>query len=115
MRLRTVALAVALVVAGSAGCTSVRLGQRTVRQGGTLPELQYRQVLDNLALFAANPAALPWHVNLREGTTQVTDSASFGAAVDIGPPTETLPQAFGSRTAVAQWGMSPVIDPLELR
>jgi hypothetical protein len=26
-----------------------------------------------------------------------------------------LPQLFGSRTAVAQWGGSPVIDPLELR
>jgi len=115
MRLWTVALAVALVVAGSAGCTSVRLGQRTIRQGSTLPELQYQQVLDNLALFAANPAALPWHVNLREGTTQITDSASGGVAVELGPPSDWLPQLFGSRTAVVQWGMTPVIDPTELR
>ena len=81
----------------------------------TLPELQYQQVLDNLALFSANPDALPWHVNIREGTSQVTDSASVGAAVDLGPPAETLPQLFGSRTTVAQWGGSPVIDTLELR
>ena len=74
-----------------------------------------QQVLNNLALFAVNPAALPWHINLREGTTQITDSASAGAAVDLGPPAETLPQLFGSRTVVVQWGMSPVIDASELR
>jgi hypothetical protein len=115
MHVRTAALAVAFVLAGSAGCTSVRLGQRTIHQASTLPELEYQQVLNNLALFATNPAALPWHVNLREGTTQITDSASAGAAVDLGPPSSTLPQLFGSRTVVVQWGMSPVSDPTELR
>ena len=49
-----------------------------MNQGKTLPELHYRQVLDNLAMFADNPAALPWHVNFREGTTQITDSLSGG-------------------------------------
>jgi hypothetical protein len=67
MGLRTAALAVALVLAGSAGCTSVRLGQRTIHQASTLPELQYQQVLDNLAQFAANPSALPWHVKFSPG------------------------------------------------
>jgi hypothetical protein len=101
MRLSILALGAFMSLAG---CMSDRLRQRTVNQGGTLPELQYQQVLANLALFYANPSALPWHINLREGTTQITDSATFGAAVDLGPPAETLPQIFGSRTAVAQWG-----------
>lgn len=104
-----------LVACSLSGCAADRLRQRMINQGSTLPELQHQQVLDNLALFAVNPDALPWHVNIREGTSQVTDSASVGAAVDLGPPTETLPQIFGSRTAVAQWGGSPVIDTLELR
>jgi hypothetical protein len=103
------------VLAGLPGCTVARLRQRTVNQGSSLPELQSQQVLGNLALFAANPAALPWHVNLREGTTQITDSATGGALVDANPPTILQPQLFGSRTAVAQWGMSPVIDPIELQ
>ncbi len=115
MRLRIAAIGLALALAGSTGCTSVRLGQRTMRQASTLPDLQYQQVLDNLALFATNPSALPWHVNLREGTTQITDSASAGAAVDLGPPSNTLPQLFGSRTVVVQWGMAPVINATELR
>ncbi len=97
------------------GCMTGRLRQRTINQGRTLPQLQYQQVLDNLAQFATNPSVLPWHVNLREGTTQITDSISGGAALDIGPPVTWFPQLLGSRTAVAQWGMSPVIDATELR
>ena len=97
------------------GCTAGRLRQRTINQGSTLPELQYQQVLDNLAQFAVNPSALPWHVNLKEGTSQVTDSLSGGAVVDLGPPVGWFPQLFGSRTVVAQWGMAPVIDATELR
>jgi hypothetical protein len=113
MRLARISLVIGL--ACMTGCTTGRLRQRTINQGSTLPELQYQQVLDNLAQFATRPGSLPWHVNLREGTSQVTDSLSGGAAVDIGPPVTWFPQLFGSRTAVAQWGMSPVIDPTELR
>lgn len=119
MSSRTAALAVALLLApalvGSSGCIANRLGQRAMNQARTLPELHHQQVLDNLARFVDNPSALPWHVNFREGTTQITDSGSAGAAVDLGPPAETLPQLFGSRTVVVQWGMTPVIDATELR
>ena len=113
--MRPAAILILLLCATSTGCTTVRLRQRTMNQGGTLPELQYQQVLDNLALFATNPASLPWHVNLQEGTTQITDSISGGAVVDLGPPAALLPELFGSRTAVAQWGMAPVTNPTELR
>jgi hypothetical protein len=113
MRLARISFVIGL--ACMTGCTSGRLHQRTIDQGSTLPGLQYQQVLDNLAQFAENPAALPWHVNLREGTSQVTDSLSGGAALDIGPPVTWFPELIGSRTAVAQWGVSPVIDATELR
>ena len=99
----------------ASGCTATRLRHRTTHLGATVPDLQYQQVLDNLAQFADNPGALPWHVTIREGTTQVTDSLSGGGAVDLGPPTNWLPQLFGQRTVVAQWGMAPVIDPIELK
>ena len=112
-RARTVWLALAL--SGLLGCTTVRLRKDTVHQASSLTDLQYQQVLANLALFAENPSALPWHINLREGTTQITDTVSGGAAVELGPPSDTLPQIFGTRTLVAQWGMTPVIDPTELR
>jgi hypothetical protein len=113
MRLRPLALILLLPLL--CGCTADRLRDRTVNQGSTLPDLQYQQVLDNLARFAADPAALPWHVELREGTSQITDSLSGGAAVELGPPSDWLPQLFGTRTIVAQWGATPVIEPLELK
>lgn len=116
--MRVARFLVALVIVGLActtGCTSGRLRQRTVNQGHTLPELQYQQVLNNLAQFAIHPGSLPWHVNLKEGTTQVTDSLSGGAALDLGPPVTWFPELLGSRTAVAQWGMAPVINPTQLR
>ncbi|HEX4132543.1 MAG TPA: hypothetical protein VHZ24_21100 [Pirellulales bacterium] len=113
MRLVGIIAVVGLLATG--GCTANRLRQRTINQGATLSELQYEQVLSNLATFADNPFALPWHVTLREGTTQITDSASGGALLDFGPPAVTQPQLFGSRTVVAQWGMSPVIDATELQ
>ena len=86
-----------------------------MHQANTLPDLQHQQVLDNLARFADNPSALPWHVNFREGTAQITDSLSGGAALDTGPPVGWFPQLLGSRTVVAQWGMTPVINATELR
>ncbi len=113
--MRVARILVILGLACSTGCTTGRLRQRTINQGRTLPELQYQQVLDNLAQFATRPGSLPWHVNLKEGTSQVTDSLSGGAAVDIGPPVTWFPQLLGSRTAVAQWGMAPVVDATELR
>src|SRR3954452_12085277 len=112
--MRVVRILLILGVACSTGCTTGRLRQRTINQGSTLPELQYQQVLDNLALFAKHPGSLPWHVTFREGTTQITDSLSGGALVDV-TDASFLPQLFGSRTAVAQWGMSPVVDATELR
>lgn len=113
--MRAACILLIFAVVCTAGCTAGRLRQRTINQCSTLPELEYQQVLGNLAMFVRNPSALPWHVNLREGTTQITDSGTAGALVDLGPPAVTQPQIFGSRTAVAQWGMSPVIDPTELQ
>ena len=75
------------------GCTTGRLRQRTINQGSTLPELQYQQVLDNLARFATNPSALPWHVNLREGTTQITDSTLRGCGAGPRPSGHLVPAA----------------------
>ena len=108
--MRIVRILFILGLACLTGCTTGRLRQRTINQGNTLPELQYQQVLDNLARFATHPGSLPWHVNFKEGTSQLTDTLSGGAALDLGPPVTWFPQLLGSRTAVAQWGMSPEID-----
>ena len=44
----------------AAGCqTHLSLRDNTLRIGATLTDLNYRQVLDNLAMFVANPSAMP--------------------------------------------------------
>jgi hypothetical protein len=104
------------------GCMSEQLRQTTVHQASTLTDLQYHMVLENLAMFAANPGAMPWHVNLTGGATQLTDSGqgmfSLGANIYRISRASFLnlsPAVNASRTTVQQWGHTPVTDGDELR
>ena len=48
------------VVLALGGCqTHLCLRDSTLRTGATLTDLNYQQVLNNLALFVANPSAMP--------------------------------------------------------
>lgn len=44
----------------SAGCQSAMLRERTVVQAKTVTDLYYQQIMDNIAMHAANPEALPY-------------------------------------------------------
>jgi hypothetical protein len=96
-----------------AGCslTDWRLRRSVVTQASTLTELQYQQVLGNLAMMSVDPDAMPTHVNLRDGSAQIQDNGSLSSA----SPYSLFPSAIGSRTVVAQWSMIPVTDDVELR
>jgi|GEM_PF-6505279 len=100
------------------GCTHVALERRTVKQASTLTDLQYRQVLDNLAMFCCNPEALPWHVKLKSGTVQVTDqrggalSGIFGVPGD--PANSIAPSINAQRGILGQWDVEPETDADEL-
>ena len=57
-------LAFVVSVVALSGCrTHLSLRDNTVRATGTLADLNYQQVLDNLARFHDNPAAMPSYVN----------------------------------------------------
>jgi hypothetical protein len=98
-----------------AGCTSDRLRTTTIRQATTLTDLQYQQILNNLAMFSQNPAALPWHVNIRDGSAQVADLGALTIGGELTHTSKATPSLLGSRTVVEQWGMVPVTDDTELR
>ena len=53
----------------SAGCTATRLRQRTAHFGSTLPDLQYRQVLDNLIVNALRWTPAGGDVSVRAHST----------------------------------------------
>jgi hypothetical protein len=118
MRILLLFALTALVVA-STGCTHLALERRTIQQASTLTDLQYQQVLDNLAMFACNPESMPWHIKLGGGTVQIADQGSGGFTADIatalgGEPTRLLPSAGVQRGILNQWDVEPVADAEEL-
>lgn len=107
----------ALMVACLSGCTHVQLRRSTIRQASTLTELQYQQVLDNLAMFACNPDSLPWHVKIKGGTVQITDlgASAVGGIFGSGDAaTSVIPSINAQRTRLGQWDIEPVVDSDEL-
>jgi hypothetical protein len=103
----------ALALAAS-GCTGHQLRKSTVGQARTLTDLQYQQVLDNLAIFSLDPSTLPWHVSLKTGVAQVTDTGSAGAMLSIGSRVTAAPNVLGTRSVVEQWSTVPVTDDMTL-
>lgn len=98
------------ITVSMAGCTSRQLQFSTGRQAMTLADLQHRMVLNNLATFACNPDAIPSHVNLSTGTTQVTDTGTPAANLITGYAVALT----GSRSVVEEWNTTPVADPTSI-
>jgi hypothetical protein len=84
-----------------------------LNQTATLPDLQRQVVLSNLAAFAYDPYAIPFHATPSDGTTQIQDNGSIAAQLLVAT-NRTLTLGL-SRTAVDQWSMTPVTDSLALR
>jgi hypothetical protein len=121
--LRAFGLLMVLVLLTSEGCTSAQLRTTTLNQGSTLSDTQYQMVLRNLATFAENPAAVPWHLSVTLGTSQVTDSGTGHVGLLWNFPRRVSDQLFAfnptasaSRTVVQQWSTNPIVhtDALKL-
>jgi hypothetical protein len=113
-------LIIAAVAVSCSGCTAAALERRTINQASTLTELQYLQVLDNIAMFACNPDALPWHMKLTSASIQVTDqgTATFLESIlEMKPPATytTTMTLSAQRGIVNQWGGLPAVDPEDLQ
>src|SRR4051794_24198106 len=107
-----------------AGCqTHVNLRNNSVRTTETLADLNYQQVLDNIAQFTANPSAMPSVAVFNAGTVTVTDQKTANTNA-TGVPTISNAQQAGSglpilsllinpglsRTLTENWSMAPVTD-----
>jgi hypothetical protein len=98
-----------------AGCTMMSLERHTVAQTDSAIDLRYREIMDNLALIAADPATLPNFVTIFSGTVSVQDTGQMVA-------TPTWPFRAGMVTAspslnrqISQnWVLDPVIIPERL-
>ncbi len=107
-------LGCALLLVGLCGCTAVRLGSRTIKQAGTLSDLQYQQVLDNLAMFSCDPNSLAWHVRVNGGLVQIADQAQGLLGANLGGPGYVAPNVGAVTNILHQWNVDPVIDPDDL-
>jgi hypothetical protein len=113
---RTFGGVVVFVLLTIAGCTDTQLPISTINQGATLADIQYQMVLRNLATFADNPSAIPWHISITSGTAQVADAATAHSSFVANFPRKALNRFFewapgisGSRTIVQQWATNPII------
>ena len=112
MRLRFLLCGLALL---ATGCGSIQLQRSTIRQARTLSDLQYQQVLDNLAMFSCNSDALAWHLKIRGGLVQVTSQGVAGITAQVLGAAELFPSAEGSQAVVGQWDVDPTVEAGELR
>ncbi len=107
---------IGLVLLAAGGCTDTQLRISTINQGATLADIQYQMVLRNLATFADNPSAMPWHISITAGTAQVADAGTAHSSFVGNFPAVVLNRFFewdpgfsGSRTIVQQWSTNPIV------
>lgn len=119
--MRMVAL---FLVMSTTGCTSLSLQRESLQTTDTAMDIRYREVVENLALIANNPATLPTYASIFSGTIQITDSAGLGSATTWqsagaatsklnGFQTMALSPAL-SRNTSSNWSLDPIIAPEKL-
>ena len=113
-------LAALAAVLAAGGCTHRQLTRSTVLTAGTVVDIQYETVLNNLARMSVCPEDLPSHIDLADGVVQVSDEASFGRAggfdslpLDGGFGIDRFGPAAG-RQVSEQWGADAATDPQRL-
>jgi hypothetical protein len=118
-----------LLVTALCGCTTHRaLQKHTIAANLTVADIYHQQVLNNIARFEVNPAAMPAFSVVTSGTVNITDEASGGANPTYSPTLTAAQQGGGalpilsilfnsstSRSVTENWSTTPVIDSDNLR
>jgi hypothetical protein len=126
MRSRLLLFAVLPLLGGCA--THRNLRDNTLQTTATLTDLNYQMVLDNVALIAAHPSAMPSVAVINAGTVTVADQKTVNANATY-VPTEVFGQQAGaglpilsllfnpscSRNVTENWSLAPVTDIDNLR
>lgn len=111
------------------GCATHRaLRDDTVNTTNTLTDLQYQQVLDNVARFHANPDTVPSFAVASAGTVSIADTAGAGVSPTYSPTLTSALQGGGalpilsllfplttSRAVTENWSLTPITDADNLR
>ena len=110
---RIILCATALSTLFATGCAHVPLARNTGKQVQTIADIQEQQVLDNIAMFVANPGATPFFAQPTAGSTQVIQGGSGGIGLSWNPTTlmgETL-NLNGNTSLSENWTLQPINNP----
>ena len=77
------------------GCTQFALRNNTAQITNTLTDLQFQQVLDNVARFQDNPDTVPSFAVVTAGTVAVNDQAGTGLSATYSPTLSSAQQGGG--------------------
>lgn len=113
----------------TSGCrTHLALRDNTVRTTSTLTDLNYQQVLNNIAMFVCNPSAMPSVAVINTGTVTVADQKTYNTSATYSPTLTFAQQGGGAlpiltllfnpsmqRNLTENWSLAPVTDIDNLR
>lgn len=88
----------------------MQLKKSTLAVGSTFTDLEYRMVLDNVALQRERPGALPWHLKLTQGIVQISDTANPTLAGTWASPSSGTATLSGTRNWQESWTVVPETD-----
>ncbi|HEY4308052.1 MAG TPA: hypothetical protein VGN12_01255 [Pirellulales bacterium] len=92
------------------------LKRHTLSQQASPTDIRFQQVLDDLAMVARDPAALPAYASIFAGTAQITDTAQLPSSTTLGPGAVgaqmLTPQL--QRTVFGNWTLDPINSPEKL-
>jgi hypothetical protein len=108
--------ALLLCTAACMGCTTLALERQTLSQAATPTDIRYQEVLENLAMVARDPAALPAYSSIFAGTAQITDTSQFASTTSVGPgaPSAQVASPQFTRAVVGNWTLDPINAPEKL-
>jgi hypothetical protein len=99
------------------GCMNQQLRLTTRRTLNILPDLQYQQIVDNLAAIASNPGYLPYLAVAGHGSVQVTDIGNGTLGLNWSPSalTSTMLGLGASRNVTGTWSLGTITSPEKIR
>jgi hypothetical protein len=108
-------VALLLQLVACMGCTTLALERHTLSQGDSAQDVRYQEVLDNLAMVARDPYALPAYSSIFAGSAQITDTAQLSSTTTMGPgaAAQILNPQY-TRAVLGNWALDPLNAPEKL-
>jgi hypothetical protein len=106
-----------LLVTVTAGCNQIQLRRNALQQAQSASDLKAQQVLDNLAMFIADPQAMPSFSEPDQGTVLVETTGTINLSLAWTPLGVLVPSSWSpsvQRRFNSNWVLRPIVSPDQL-